>query len=457
MQKKRQYIFSLNTLLAAVTLVTAVSCKKVDIDFGENHVDDEHTKVVKVDTITPLVSTVFVDSFSTAGTGVALVGSHTDAAFGKSTAATYFEFAPPTGLTLDPKVTYDSIIMVLKPNKSYYGDTTTDMHLSVRELDQLIVPVISGVSSYSTLYSNTSFTRKTDLLNKDNTPKTIRIKPATTDTIAIRLNDVFGNKLFDLLKNNNENIQTSEKFISNVLKGIYLSGAANDQLLIGLSDSISMRIYYTTPDLNPKKEYLTFNIANTSHQFNHIDIDRTGTVLGNAGFGRNKPQIYANQLNNTAFMQYITGSVVKLRFPTVRASILNAPNYLSMLSATLSIKPVVGSYEGVHKTLPASLRLSATDKDNLLGSDLVSYSGTSAQVQTGNLFIDGLAPKNTAYTYDVTSYLQQQISLLTINENGLLLAPPSPRHITAFDRLMVGDNNNVNGQMKLTIYYLAIK
>lgn len=457
MQIKRQYVLPVSTLMAVVALLAVSSCKKTDIDFGGQYIDNGHTKIVKADTITPLVSTVFVDSFSTAATGVALVGTHTDPAFGKSTATHYFEFAPPAGVTFDPKATFDSIILVVKPNRSYYGDTTTDLHLGVYELDELIVPVTTGVTTYGTLYNTTSFDRKPDMLNKDNVAKTIRIKPATTDTIAIRLNDALGNNLFNLLKTNHESIQTSDKFINSVLKGVYLTGAAGDQLIIGLKDSISMRVYYTTPDLNSRKEYVTFNVANSSHQFNHIDIDRTGTPLGTAGLSRTKPQIFARDLNNTAFMQYITGSVIKLRFPTVRASILNAPNYLSMLSAQLSIKPVLGTYTGIYKTLPPALRLAATDKDNLLGSDLGFYSGSSFQTQTGSLFIDYLEPRNTAYNYDVTSYLQQQISLSTINENGLLLAPPFPGHVTGFDRLIVGDNNNVNGQMKLTIYYLAIQ
>jgi hypothetical protein len=457
MQIKRQYVLPVSTLMAIVALLAASSCKKTDIDFGGQYIDNGHTKIVLTDTITPLVSTVFVDSFSTVSTGVALVGTHTDPAFGKSAAANYFEFAPPTGVTYDAKATYDSIILVVKPNKSYYGDTTTDIHLGLYELNQFIVPVTTGVINYGTLYNTTSFERKPNMLNIGNVAKTFRFKPATTDTIAIRLNDAFGSNLFNLLKTNQESVQTTDKFINTLLKGLYLTGGAGDQLIIGLKDSITMRLYYTTPDLNPRKEYVTFNVANSAHQFNHIDIDRTGTVLGTAGFGRSKPQIFARDLGNTAFMQYITGSVVKLRFPTARASILNAPNYLSILSAQLSIKPVLNTYNGIYKTLPAALRLSSTDKNNLLGSDLGVYSGSSFQTQTGNLFIDYLDAKNTAYTYDLTSYLQQQISLSTINENGLLLAPPSPGHLTGFNRLIVGDNNNVNGQMKLTIHYLAIQ
>lgn len=457
MQKKRQYILSLYTLLAVGALLTASSCKKTDIDFGDQYIDNQHTRVVMVDTITPQVSTVFVDSFPTVGTGVALVGTHSDPYFGKATASTYLEYAPPTGLTLDSRATFDSIILVLRYNKIYYGDTTKDIHLNVQELDQAIVPVSTGTTNVTSLFNTTSFTAKTPLLNRNGTTKTVRILPATTDTIALRLNDQLGITLFNLLKNNSENIQNSDAFINNVFKGIYVSSAATDELLIGLKDSISMRLYYTTPGLESKKEYTTFNLANTSHQFNHIDVDRANTPLGTAGFGRNRKQIASADLGNRAFMQYLTGALTKIQFPSIRSSLLNAPNYFSMLSASLSVKPVLGTYEGIYRALPVAIRASATDRDNYLGNDLIISSTSGSQLQTGNLFINNQEPKQTGYTYDVTSYISSQMNVITINENGLLLAPPSPNHLTRFDRLVIGDKNNANGQMKLTIYYLAIQ
>ena len=457
MQKKRQYVPVLSTLLAVGVLFATSSCKKVDIDFGGQYIPDGNSRVVKVDTITPVVSTVYVDSFSTSATGTTLLGAHTDPTFGRSVASTYFEFAPPTGTTYDVNATFDSIIIVLRPSstRAYYGDTLTDLHIGVQELNEEIIPVRPGPSSYSTLFNTTSFSKKTGFLNIGNARTTVRVQPSITDTIVVRLNDQFGSNLFNLLQLNSQNMQSSTTFINEVLKGVYVSAGANDNLILSLKDSMDMRLYYTTPGRESIQSYVTFTLANNAHHFNHIDIDRTGTPLGNAGFSQNKQTIASEDLNNRAFMQYVTGSMVKIQFPTAKASLLNAPNFTSLLSAHLVIRPLIGSYEGIYKTLPASIRLSTTDRNNLLGTDLYSSSGTSQQVQTGNLVVDDRNPKTTAYTYDVSSYLLQQISLTTVdNGNGLLMVPPA--NTTGFDRLVVGNNNNLDARMVLTIYYLAV-
>ncbi|WP_164974315.1 DUF4270 family protein [Filimonas effusa] len=457
MQKKRQYVPVLSTLLAVGVLFAASSCKKVDIDFGGQYVPNESSRVVKVDTITPVVSTVYADSFSTAATGTMLLGAHTDPYFGRSVASSYFEFAPPTGTTYDVNAEYDSIILVIKPasTRAYYGDTLTDLHIGVQELNEEIVPVRPGSTTYSTLFNTTSFTKKSGFLNIGNTRTAVRVQPSITDTIVVRLNDQFGANLFNLLKTNSQNIQNSTAFINEVLKGVYISAGANDNVILNLKDSVDMRLYYTTPGRESIHSYVTFTLANNAHHFNHIDIDRTGTPLGNAGFGKNKQVISSEDLGNRAFMQYITGSMVKIQFPTAKASILNAPDFTSILSAHLVIRPLIGSYENTYKKLPASIRLSTTNINNLIGSDLTSSSGSSMQVQTGNLVVDDRNPKSTAYTYDVTSYLLQQINLTTIdNGNGLLMSPPA--NTTSFDRLVVGNANNTDARMVLTIYYLAV-
>lgn len=442
------------TLLAATAFFLTPSCKKVDVDFGGQQINTEHTEIIKLDTITPVVSTVFVDSFSTAAPGTVLIGTNTDEVFGKASASTYFEVAAPS-VKPDVNATFDSLVLILKPNKTWYGDTTKAIHLNVYELNQLIEPVLTtDYATSGTLYNTTSFARKATKLGST----AVTVRPNFTDSIVIRLNGTnLGDTLFKLLKDGDDALSTSEKFRNFILKGLYINSDATDQLILGYKDSISLRLYYKTTDAIRQQTYATFDVSNTSHQFNHIDIDRTGTVLGNAGFGATKKQIYSKDLGNRAFMQYITGSMIKVRFPSLRTALTNAPNYSSILSATLVIKPVLNTYNYPY-TLPTALRLSTTDIENELGSDLVYSSSTSYTTQTGNLSYDVSNLRNTNYKYDLTAYLKQQITVTTLNnENGLLLLPPSSSYISAFDRLVVGDNSNLDGQMSLVIYYMAIK
>lgn len=442
------------TLLAAMAFFLFPSCKKVDVDFGQQQIDNGHTEIIKLDTITPVVSTVFVDSFSTAAPGVALIGTNTDAVFGKVSAMTYFEVAAPS-VTPEADATLDSLVLILKPNKTWYGDTTKPVHLNVYELDQLIEPVLNtDYATTGTLYNTTSFARKNTLLGS----RTLYVSPNRTDSIVIRLNGTnLADTLFKMMKRSDDALSTAEKFRNFVLKGLCVGSDAADQLILGYKDSMSLRLYYKNADVIRQQTYATFDISNTSHQFNHIEIDRSGTELGNAGFGASRKQIYSPALNNRAFTQFITGSMVKVRFPSLRTALTNAPNYSSILSATLTIKPVLNTYNYPY-ALPAALRMVTTDIENELGTDLVYTSNSSYTTQTGNLVYDYTNLRNTAYRYNVTSYLAQQLTVTTLNnENGLLLLPPSSTFTTSFDRLVVGDNNNLDGQMSLIIYYMAIK
>lgn len=442
------------TLLAAIAFFLLPSCKKVDVDFGQQQVDGSHTEIIKLDTITPIVSTVFVDSFSTASPGVALIGTNNDVVFGKASAMNYFEVSAPS-VTPGVDDTFDSLVLILKPNRTWYGDTTRPIHLNVYELDQLIEPVLNtDYATAGTLYNTTSFARKNTLLGS----RTLYVSPNRTDSIVVRLDGTnLGDTLFRMMKRGDDALSTAEKFRNFVLKGLCVGSDASDQLILGYKDSMSLRLYYKNADVVRQQTYATFDISNTSHQFNHIEIDRSGTELGNAGFGANRKQIASSALGNRAFMQFITGSMVKVRFPSLRTALTNAPNYSNILSARLTIKPVLNTYNYPY-ALPAALRMTTTDVENELGTDLVYSSSTSYTTQTGNLFYDYTNLRNTAYTYDVTAYLAQQLTVTTLNnENGLLLLPPSSTFISSFDRLVVGDNNNLDGQMSLVIYYMAIK
>jgi hypothetical protein len=132
--------------------------------------------------------------------------------------------------------------------------------------------------------------------------------------------------------------------------------------------------------------------------------------------------------------------------------LLLRPDYLKIIKAELIVTPVNQTYTGF-TPLPPQLYAYTTDQLNNLGSPLVST--TSNGYQTGNLVIDPLYNSNTTYVYDVTSYLQKQISINYANQNGLLLIPPSPASITTFNRLVIGDKNNSAGALQLKVYYVS--
>jgi hypothetical protein len=107
-------------------------------------------------------------------------------------------------------------------------------------------------------------------------------------------------------------------------------------------------------------------------------------------------------------------------------------------------------------SLPPELNLVTTDKFNGYGTALTEGSGTTAATATGNLTIDNLYGENTSYTYDITTYLQQQLTVNPGLGNGLLLYPPATTSNKTFNRLVIGDNASGKNKIQLKIFYLAV-
>lgn len=435
--------------LFAFFICFATACKKTDVNFGSQFLDNGNTQIVKIDTIQPALSTVYVDSFTTSSTGSALIGNYTDPYFGAVSSKSYFEFSPPAVDNAPSiKAAFDSITLVLKYNKTFYGDTTKPYTLNVYQLASNILPKGNN----------------TTLFNKDTIPVmpgviaqgTYAIRPNTIiDTISIRLPNAMAATFLQMLQTKDDRISSVDKFVD-YFKGVCITSGAGNNCIMGFKDSITMRLYYKEPAAINTQQVFTFNMANNNHQFNNITIDRSGTALGNLNFGSlTKKEISSTLTNNIAYGQYITGSVPKITFPTLRA-LLQAHNYQRIMQAKLVVQPLKATYTGIF-TLPPQLRLSVTDVNNQLGGDLATSVNGQQVTQTGNLIIDDMSGQNTAYQYDVTAYLQQQIAISAINQNGLLLAPPSPDNTLKFNRILVGDATNPSSRMQLVIYYLAVQ
>ena len=420
------------------------ACKKVDIQFGSQFLDNDFTQIVKVDTFTASVSTIYVDSFVTSSKGVSLIGGYSDPVFGMVNANTYFEVVPPAYVDSFRTCTFDSLCLVLIPDKSYYGDTTKPVHVNVSRVTQTITGYDNNLLN---IYNTRQFSVDPNLLGSQD----ITIRPSRGDSIFIRLSDNLGNELLNKLKDPNESdIKTNNAFLQ-YLFGLRLSSPTNSPAIYGCKDSVIMRMYYKKPALFLQSRVMNFTLANKNHHFTNITVDRTGTVLQNISTLKKIP---STATGNMAFSSYSAGVMAKIKFPTAR-DVLKLNNYAKILQASLIVHPMQGSF--VSYPLPPKLRLSNTTQLNLIGADLASpaTNGTSA-VQYGNLFMDGLFGVNTAYTYDVTAYVKSLMADGTLNDNGLLLLPPSPALETNFNRVMVGDKFNLKGQMQLVILYAAV-
>ncbi len=260
MYKQKFPLISLSVILIAAFFS---SCTKPDISFGESYLDNSFTNIITVDTATPIVSTVFVDSFATSGTGKAVIGTYTDPYFGTVTAQSYFPIAPPAYSDVYGKSVYDSLEVILKLNKSFYGDTTQPLQINVNQLSERI----AYAENKSALYNLNSF----PVIETPLGTKTVSIRPSVTDTISIRLSDEKGAELLGKLRSLGDEIKSTEQFL-NYFKGLCISASSSSAYMLGFSDSIIMRLHYRDPGVIQQSKSVDFTISDQALHFNQIKL-----------------------------------------------------------------------------------------------------------------------------------------------------------------------------------------
>lgn len=442
-----QKIFYLS-LLAAI-IMAATACNKTDITFGDTYIDNGATQIIRTDTFGVNLSTVYTDSFITSSKGVTLVGGYTDPYFGKIQAQTFLEVAAPAYTDIYQYTSFDSISLILKLKKgtNYYGDSTQSLHIDVNQLTENILP-----------WDNGNYLYNVDKFNYNSTPlgsTDVIVRPNFTDTIAIRLNDALGMQLFGMLQRGSDTIKTASVFL-NYFKGLRLGGGINNKMILGLADSLTMRINYKKAGVITNNMQVDFKLANTSHHFTNVTADRTGTPI--AALSSALHEINSTLTGNAAYTQTSTGITAKITFPSIR-DILKIPNYAKLLQAVLIVRPQTSTFGPIYY-LPQQMRLSTTNILNLLGPDVfVLLPNGTTSTQYGNLVTDYIYGQSTTYTYDVSTYIKSILADPTINvsNNGVLFAPPYGAYETQFSRVVLANKNNGTNSISLQITFVAIQ
>lgn len=434
--RKRYLYLSLTLFLSYLLSISVSSCEKATINIGSDFVTNSPTTLVYTDTVTTHIATIYVDSFVTSAPNTLLVGNYVDPEFGSVASRSFVQLGLPANAIIPPGSVYDSIEIVLKFKKSYYGDTTRPYTVTI---NQLSAPIVLPPTQ-SSFYNKDSCSYDPTVLGSTQLPN---IRPATLDTIAITLRgDSIGRDLFTKFTTGAPEIQNNGLFV-NYFKGLMISGNSSNSLVTNLGDSVEMRLHYHTPGITATYTYLAFDMINQPYEFNNIMINRTGSAI--ASLGPTNKELASSSTGNAGYGQYVTGSMVKISFPYLR-NVLQLPNYIKIVKAILLVKPVKNSFSQLYQ-LPTEMTLSATDGLNQIGQ----------LVSEGSLFTDGLTGSGTGYTYDVTNYLLQQIQVPDNSSNyGLLLLPTNETQV--FNRIVVGDARQpLNYTTEVQIYYAAVQ
>lgn len=455
--KKYRFIF----FSPVLTILFFISCDKPTINFGTTFISNNNTNIVVIDTSTLLLSTISLDSFPTAGTGTQLIGRYHDNYFGTITSESFLQIGPPAGLpAISNLATLDSISLIMRLDKTFYGDTTTQMKFDVSQLDTTIT--LPAPYIQSTFYNNSSIPFNPIPWGSSSvtiSPTALHTSQNFQDSVKIRLPDSLGEKLLTLMEFRSDTVINTNSFLS-YFKGLCVyPDASSSGVIYGFRDTAFVKLYYHVPGVITNYTYviLPFNVK--FHQFNNISFDRSGTQLALINSPAYAvPNTVTHQLPSSAttdssvYLQGGTGLQIKINFPYI-SNLLQLPDYVAILRADLILQPKLGSYTP-ELALPPQVILSQTNPTNVIGSTLT----VSGAVASGNLVVDYIYGQNTYYTYDITSYIKGIIADPLVAQDALIFNMPSPASVTTMNRAVFQNKKYTTGNynVSLKVYYISL-
>lgn len=423
-------------------LLIVSSCSRKEIEFGDVPGND-YTKIVYIDSVGVQLSTVMLDSFQANGVTSMLLGKYKDPYLGVVSASPFFRLSN-AGATADIPVTavFDSLIFIVRTNHYYYGDTSKFQTIYVNELAQSI-----SYSFNDKLYNTSNVAVKSPSLGS----QTVRISPASTDSIIIKLSHTKGLELFEKVRQKSTDVTNADDFL-NYFRGINLSVAASDTTAVfGLTgnNTMVMRLIYhhTTPVTESK--YIDFPLEADSYAFNRLVADRAGTMLPSSTPGI--IEIPSGQTANLAFTQYGMGLLLKMTFPSLRDIVRN-DDIIRLLKAELVIRPAYGSFDKFR--LPSQLFLAGTDGSNIMGSKVATPDGE--QVQYSSPVIDAIYGENTFYKFNVTPYINQLVNTPGSEDHGFFLLEEFSTSSLHVNRAVMNDANKPAYRTQLLLSVLVV-
>lgn len=405
---------------------------------------EDNPAAVLIDTITAYIGVRTLDSFATASSNVALAGFHDDPFFGRILSQPYFRLSlPAEAINIPANSSFDSMQLMLRYNKYYYGDTLQPVRLQVYKLTEKIEK-----GDRTDFFNTTSFQYQANASGQYYG----LAYPNRTDSLGIPMDAAWGQELFTKLKNKATEVSTEDEF-NNYLYGLTIvPDTTITKSIVGFKATDSqlvMRLYYHVNDVVTRNEVIEFPLKENTTQFNHIRINRQQTELKKLPAAN--IQVSSKTLSNTAYVQPLTGITSLISFPSL-AALKEQGKFVSILKATLIIRPVRASY--VNYPLPERLILREEDQYGRQGSELYDASGLS--IQYGNLQTDDIYHINTYYQYDLTGYMQQQLAAGVYESTYLSLLPPPETTNTEFTRVVFG-NRDHEYRIELKLYMLIYK
>ncbi|WP_347050487.1 DUF4270 family protein [Flavobacterium olei] len=431
-------------------VLTIFSCG-TDTDTGEFTVGSDYlalsNKVILIDTLTVDMSTINFDSLATSNRSRILVGNYDDPIFGKVKSNSYFQLSASTYAlssvgsdTESVNYVFDSISMILKYDRYFYGDTTKVQTFNIHRLTQKVKPNTED----SNFYNNSTLSYDSESLGTISyTPG-----PVQKDSVNVKMSSEFGDALFQKIKK--REITDFDSF-TEYLKGLVLvPETSNSSSAIGFSVTASkLRMYYSKyqADTDENSYIIDFQILDATKQFNSISSDKTGTILQSLPNSTGK--LSSALTNNQGFIQSGTGVACRVDFPNIKQFKNIAANG-AIVDAELILKPVNNSYSEKYP-LADSLTVYVGDNLNRISTTLVNSAGTTVYGKL-NKKTDEFN-ENVGYSISIGAFLQKEMLKQSDSRSSLILTLPGIAQ--SVNRIVLGNQKHLNNKIQLKIYYIS--
>lgn len=383
------------------------SLDEISVSMGEEYLTGS-SSIELLDTLSVTTSTMTLDSVVTSASGSLLVGSYYNEDFGLIHADAIFRIQTPGEVDIDiDDDIFDSIVLCLKYNEFYLGDTTQLHSFTVEQVGSDLIEMLKdneNSSGTEYFYNTTTVTSSRELADYTYTPET-----KENDTLKIRLDDELGEEWLRLLDEKSDSIEEDDDFLD-YFRGIVLRSkrdAANYPAIIGFAADETMCIYlhyHTVMDAKVSEKIKFTVTADETYQFNSIEEDRSMTTL--SSLTTQKEDISSSLTDDKSFIQGSTGVMTKVEFPGLeRLEIL--PVLDQIIKAEI-ILYVTEDIENDINDLPTKLSVYETNSSNVIGSQITDSSGDIIYMELGNES-DEIDDPEYYYSVDITDQLIDEL------------------------------------------------
>jgi len=438
--------------------VSLTRCSKIeDVGLTSN---SESILVNSIDTFNITTSTFMLDPIPTGGSGKLLIGTYDDPYIGKNTVTPYFRLNLPSlenEYPIDSR--FDSLTLQLNYNGDFYGDTTKAIALSVYRLTQDIEPKELPIAlegdeypvfvSGATLYADQQFEHEDTALGS----LSFFPKPKSgKDTINIRLNQNWGETLFDMALKRDTKLLNSEEFYE-YLKGFVLE-SEDAASIIGLRDSLTLFLHYSYENQtngNRVSKTISMNIGNASYQFNAVKTERSSYPL--QGLSYTHQELPTSSTGNRTFVQGLSGIVTRIHFPNIRQGFGDGITVIN--NAKLIVE--TDQSPAANNPPPETLILMIANRYGTPTSLLTNGSQISVSASYQSNGQDDGSSRGGKYVFDITDYIERIRKTTSYNENeSLLLSLQTDDLLSSMKTLHISPGENKSA-IKLNVIYTKIQ